>query len=81
VNNITRIEIPIIDMVIHPIMLDNSPFVLSSSIFLSLAIFIMVIRIGTATIALMRMDDYDYDFAPFLMLPSGKLIKKYLDIQ
>ena len=52
VRNIVRTDIVIIMIVIHPIILDIFPLTLSLRIFLSLAIFIIVINIGTGTIPL-----------------------------
>ena len=42
-------DTPIITIVVHPITLDIVPLVLLWSIFLSLAMFMIAIRIGTAT--------------------------------
>src|SRR5215469_9552610 len=52
VRSIVRTDIVIIMIVIHPIILDTFPLTLSLRIFLSLAIFITAIKIGTATIPL-----------------------------
>ena len=46
-------EHKIITVIVHPKILDNSPLTLLPSIFLSLAIFIIITRIGTKIIPLM----------------------------
>jgi hypothetical protein len=46
-------EHKIITVIVHPIILDNSPLTLLPSIFLSSAIFIIITSVGTKIIPLM----------------------------